>query len=730
MFLKSKNRRLSHVKSLAVALVFLARFNGVANVAAAEVGAPSGEIFWKSHVLPILREHCWNCHGSVKQKGGLDLRTLESALHGGDSGEVVDPTSPGGSLLIQMIQPDAETRMPPKGDPLDAEQIAILTAWVSKLDSENLGDAESNSDSDSWHGREAQFAGGDGSIANTATGKSVLLSLPLGLAPRRAIDWIVESAWRSEGRLQLDADWSPSLASDAEFVRRVYLDLIGRIPTRSETSDFLLETRSEKRELLVDGLLESKEHSDWMAVIFDWVFLGRGGPHGERDRRREQGWMDYLEWAFEENRAWDQMVRDLIVARTEDPKAKGSTWFLYGFKNQPQVAAERIAPALFGKQIQCAQCHDHPIAPEIRQDHYWGLVAFLKRSSNVIGPNGPALAERATGGFEQFNTLQGEARDALPIFIGQKVSFTEKPTDENPQIEAPELYLEKPEPAIDAQFDKKAPQVQVVATPINSWREELAKQAIDEDPEFGRALVNRVWAYLLGRGWIHPVDKMDSAHPATHPEALDWLTLDFQRSGYDIRRLMREIVLSRTYQLEAWDAQGHDGEIAKPLQETFSYALIKPLPAEAIARSCLVALSGLPPSNWDQLSGTSLEPRFLEQAFVERFPDLFEETPGTTIHQALFLTNNPRFNGIVQEANAGLLAELDQIESDEKAVQLAFETIFGRPADAEELERSVNYLSGATAGVEGKDLGDSTRKKRYSNFVWALLTSSEFRLNH
>jgi hypothetical protein len=140
----------------------------------------------------------------------------------------------------------------------------------------------------------------------------------------------------------------------------------------------------------------------------------------------------------------------------------------------------------------------------------------------------------------------------------------------------------------------------------------------------------------------------------------------------------------------------------------------------------------LPPGDWDQLSGTSLEPRFLEQAFVERFPDLFEETPGTTIHQALFLTNNPRFNGIVQEANAGLLAELDQIESDEKAVQLAFETIFGRPADAEELERSVNYLIGATAGVKDKDkdLDESMRRKRYSNFVWALLTSAEFRLNH
>ena len=142
--MKSKNSRLFYVKSLAMAVVFLAGFNGVTSVAAAEVGAPSGEIFWRSHVLPVLREHCWNCHGSVKQKSGLDLRTLESTMRGGDSGEVVDPTSPGDSLLIQMIQPDAETRMPPKGDPLDAEQIAILTAWVSKLDSEKLGDDESN----------------------------------------------------------------------------------------------------------------------------------------------------------------------------------------------------------------------------------------------------------------------------------------------------------------------------------------------------------------------------------------------------------------------------------------------------------------------------------------------------------------------------------------------------------------------------------------------------------
>ncbi len=684
--------------------------SGVSKLSAADNESVAPQEFWESHVIPIFRDHCWKCHGSVKQKSGLDLRSVETTLQGGDSGLVVEVGDPESSLLIQMLHPDAETRMPPKGDPLDMEQVAVLKAWITRLGqvkSGETGTAEWVADSS---GKQSQAEPDD--IRSRVSRAPVRL----GVAPRRAVDWMIENAWRSEDpAVKLDTEIRPELASDSAFVRRIYLDLVGRIPTREEVQEFVQTGSHQKREVLVDQLLASEEHAKWMAVIFDWVFLGRGGPHGNRDRRQNQGWIDYLEWAFRENRSWDSMTRDLITARPEDPEAKGARYFLFGFNNQPQQAAERMAPALFGKQIQCAQCHDHPLAPEIRQDHYWGLVAFLRRSSNVKGPDGPALAERATGGFEQFNTLAGEARDALPIFIGNNKPVALKP--ETDPEESPELYLMPPEPGIDQQFEKKAPQVQVVATPKESWREALARQAIDENPEFGRAVVNRIWAYLIGRGLVHPVDKMDSAHPASHPDLLDWLTVDFQESGYDLRRLIREIVLSRVYQLEAWDADQHGG-ILKPQPTTFSYAMEKPLPGEAIARSAVVALSGLEPGVWSKLNGTSLDPAQLTRSFVDKFPELFEETPGATVHQALFLTNNPGFNQVTRQAEADLISQMQSADSVEAGVNLAFESVFGRRPDSEELEMSLAFLG------DGKDI------RRYADLVWALLASAEFRFNH
>ena len=108
------------------------------------------------------------------------------------------------------------------------------------------------------------------------------------------------------------------------------------------------------------------------------------GARGRREeRRRENGWFAFLESAFKQNRPWNEVVRAMITARPEKPEDKGALWFLYERRNEHQQIAEAVAPVIYGTKIDCAQCHDHPLAREIKQGHYWGLVAAFNRSKNV-----------------------------------------------------------------------------------------------------------------------------------------------------------------------------------------------------------------------------------------------------------------------------------------------------------------------------------------------------------
>src|SRR5204863_1515699 len=178
------------------------------------------------------------------------------------------------------------------------------------------------------------------------------------------------------------------------FARRVYLDLAGRIPTPDEISRFISDGSVNKRAMLVNALLDSPDYAQRMRDVFDVVFMERGAFQSNRDRRRNpnnaklyEKWLEYLETSFRENRPWNVMAREILVARPADPKAKspseGAAEFLYARKDNVQQMAEATGSALMGLQIKCAQCHDHPVAPEIKQAHYWGIVAAFNRSKGV-----------------------------------------------------------------------------------------------------------------------------------------------------------------------------------------------------------------------------------------------------------------------------------------------------------------------------------------------------------
>src|SRR5262249_6407192 len=156
------------------------------------------------------------------------------------------------------------------------------------------------------------------------------------------------------------------------FVRRVMLDLAGRIPTPEETLAFLFDGAPDKRQALVDRLLASDDAARNFREVWDLLLMGRRGSRKD-DPRREGGWHPFWENAYKQDRPWDDLVRTIITARPARPEDAGAIWFLYERRNDHQQMAEAIAPVIYGTRIDCAQCHDHPLAGEIKQEHYWGL---------------------------------------------------------------------------------------------------------------------------------------------------------------------------------------------------------------------------------------------------------------------------------------------------------------------------------------------------------------------
>ena len=335
---------------------------------AALPAAGADDAFWTSHIEPLLREQCGQCHSGTKTKSGLDLSSLQSILKGGDRGAAVIPGRPADSNLYTFLAAGADPHMPPKKQ-LSEEQAGLVKTWIEKLGAAQVK-----------QGTDAGKPGGD---AGVAAAKPSPPPKPAWVPPAKmpapaVIDRFLEIGWKQRGAEPAKP------ADDAAFLRRLTLDLTGRIPTGDEARAFLAEPRRERRQRAIARLLASPEHARHLREVFDVVLMGRRGADFER-QRTDNKWYDFLETGFRENRPWDRLVRELIVGRPSTPADRGAIWFLYERRNNAQAMAESVAPVVFGLQIKCAQCHDHMVAREIKQAHYWGMVAAFNRTKNVLG---------------------------------------------------------------------------------------------------------------------------------------------------------------------------------------------------------------------------------------------------------------------------------------------------------------------------------------------------------
>jgi hypothetical protein len=635
---------------------------------------------WARTIAPLLDRKCVKCHAGVNQYGGLDLRSIETMLRGGDHGPAIIPGRPAESRILSYVQPGSDPHMPPDAKKqLSPEEIGALKSWVAMLPAPRSPLASASSRDNSWV---------PDYLAEYRRIYHAPRVPPANLAPSAVVDWFLQADWRDSGiRPAKNCD-------DATFVRRIYLDLAGRIPTREEREQFLTDRVRDRRSRLVEKLLASDDYSRSMGELFDTVLMGRPANRAVRERT-ESGWNAFLEDAFRANRPWSETVRDMLLARGGEGARRGAVQFIAEKKDSHQAIAEAVAPVVFGVQIKCAQCHNHPLVWEIEQRHYWGLVAVFNRSKNVRTASGTGVSESAVGGFIKFANLKKESQPAALVFLNGKSVAERMPGPDEKEVDSPDLYVVPP--AGDGEA-AKAP-----AIPRFSRREAFADAVTRDNPMLARAFVNRMWAYFMGRGLVHPVDQMDSRHPASHPDLLDWLAKDFEKSGYDVRRLARILVSTRAYRLDSNRA----GATAL-LPETFARYLEKPLTAEQLIRSI-----------WVAAGNKEFRPsEEMKRAFVNAYPDVMADNPAPSLQLALLLTNSPLVAAALKPASDNTADRLRKLGSPDAVVREAFVTVLGRlpdPSEAKECAAIVGEKPSA-AGVE--------------NLLWALVASAEFKVNH
>lgn len=639
---------------------------------------PNASLLWKNSIVPLFDRECVKCHGALKQKGGLDLSRFQAALQGGDSGTVIVPGKAKASLLFQHLQPGADPHMPPKRQ-LKAEELNLIETWIDHLAIRSSEAAP---------------------VAEEAT-ETTPIRVPEHLAPAQVIDSFIEQEWQ---RRKL----APApLCDDRTFIRRVYLDLTGTLPSRDAVRAFLFDSRMEKRSRLVTELLATEAYARNMAETFDLLLLGRKDERA-LSRREQNGWFEFLQSTFLENLPWNQTVQDIIVARrspdeSETAPQKGSLWFLYEQRNNHQAMAEAIAPFVFGTQIKCAQCHDHPLAHEIKQAHYWGTVAAFNRSQNVTTSEGIGISESAIGGFINFANLQQESQPARLVFLNGKQVDEKRPAPGEEETDGSDLYLVPP-----PEKDQPA----TAAIPKFSRRQSFAQAVTQDNPLLAKAFVNHLWALFLGRGIVHPVDEINSKYPPSHPDLLQWLADDFSTSNFDVKRLIEIILGSRVYQLAI-----SDNPIHQQHRDAYPSAREKPLKAETLYRMFLVLTHG------DEASYREAYPeqaKTMLTAFRKQYPDLLPATIQATLQQAMFLSNSPELDHLLDPREGNLTAELLSITPLPKRIEETFVSILGRLPDKTELDHLSQFFE------QRLDRPEAAQKQ----LMWSLLTSPEFQYNH
>ena len=536
-------------------------------------------------------------------------------------------------------------------------------------------------------------------------------------------------------------------SDDASFLRRIHLDLTGSIPTADQTRDFLADSAADKRARLIDKLLDSPQYARRMQVVFDVMLMER---RASKHIKAEQ-WEDYLWDSFRQNKSWLQLSTEILTADGTEEQTRPAARFMLDRELNVDEVTRDLGRMFLGRDLQCAQCHDHPAIDDYLQRHYYGLAAFIKRSFVFKDPKTKesSIGEKADGEIE-----------FTSVFTSEKDKTAPRVLDADPIADPPggdELY--KVKPAKD-----------VRSVPLYSRRLQLAQSLTDPaNVAFRFNIANRVWALMMGRGLVEPVDMWHADNLPTHPELLNLLAEAFLEHEYDLKYLVRQLALTDAYQRSsqyAPQSAGQDSEDTTAKTADYAVAILKPLSPEQLAWSMMKA-SGLAEQQLASLiakqkkaeekaeheaeekpeekAGKEADEKTTEvtveqqsasdpvwqekslnkalRAHVSTFAGVFgnkgvqQSRFDASADQALFLRNGDLIQRWVALKN-GLSDRLAAMK-DAAVAEEFYLAVFSRMPTAEESKLIEEML----------ELSDD-RKAKIRQLVWAGLASAEFRFNH
>ena len=494
------------------------------------------------------------------------------------------------------------------------------------------------------------------------------------------------------------------LSSDAEFLRRIHLDLAGIIPSAAEARAFFQDKTPDKRARLVERLLASPEHARHMANVFDVMLMERRPAKNVA----AAAWLEYLRESFAANKPWDQLVREVLAADGADPKQRHLARFYLDRDAEPNLLTRDISRLLLGMNFQCAQCHDHPRVEEYHQEYYYGLFAYLNRTQLIRDKTTrqAMLSEKADGEVTFQSVFD---RTKTTKTTGPRLPYL--PAVKEPGVEKGKEYVTAPAPGVRS-------------VPRYSRRAQLGPQLARPDHvAFRRNIANRLWAMMMGRGLVHPLDMDHPANPPSHPELLTLLADDIAGHKFDIRYFLRQLALSQTYQRSSEAPAGlKDDEPGR-----YAVAIIKPQSPEQLAWSLMQA-TGLV-----EITRKALGPRADEAGVFARlggnlapFVNTFGNPAGTAeafdsrLEQALFLANGPTVRSWLPPSPGNLTARLAAAANNDALADELYVSVFTRLPTPEERKETADFLVSRQAD----------RPRALQDLVWALLTSAEFRFNH
>ncbi len=507
---------------------------------------------------------------------------------------------------------------------------------------------------------------------------SQYITLPKGISyqpqPTNPVNYIDELVDAKHRKLRIHAS---ELCSDEEFLRRVYVDLIGLTPTYEDYVAFMSDNSADKRTRKIDELLDRKEFTElWVSKWAEWLMMRSSNQVSQKSI------ILYYQWLVNQianNTPLDKMVQELLSS-TGGTFSNPATNFYEIERNQLKIA-ENVAQIFMGMRIQCAQCHNHPF-DRWTQDDYYSFAAFFSQVGRKRGEDYREQIIFNRGGGEVRHPVTG--KNAVPVFLGGQ------------------------KPEIPRGEDRRKVVAQWLASP--------------ENPFFAKNFANRIWAHFFGMGIIDPVDDVRVSNPPSNPELLDALAEKFTEYNYDFKRLVRDICISNTYQRTTRRNKSNESD-----NTNFAHQNVRRIKAEPI----LDIISQVTKTK-DKFAGLPLGARAVHIAdgrtsnyFLTTFGRATRETACScevkmepTLSQALHLLNGDTVNNKIRQGGVIDAYLKEGLEPMQIVERLYITTLCRKPTESE--IAALTPLFG-----EGADV-----KQGLEDVFWALLNSREFLFNH